>query len=324
MLTRRNLMTALAAAGGYSLLPGFALAQNYPNRPIRLVIGFAAGGIGDLIGRAVAEKSSALLGQPVIVENRTGAGGLVSMQFVARDQPDGHTLLQMTGAMIGATLLQPDVNFDLEQDFTPVIGIGSFPCLICTSNESSIETFDDIVSAGEAGDGLTYASGGIGSMGHLVMVALLSRIGVDGLHIPFRGNIEGIQALLGRQVDLAYVGTPDGLEMVTSGRLRAVAVAAPERLAALPGVPTMAELGHGDFSAPIWYGYTVAAGTPPEIVAALYEAISVAAQDPELAERYARFNFLNTITDGPAFGALLKQEAQTWGAVIREHDITLE
>jgi len=324
MITRRSLMASVAAVGATIALPKLALAQaGYPQKPITLVIPFAAGGIGDVIGRAIADKVSATLGQQVVVDNRAGAGSIVGSQHVVASAADGYTMLQVTGANVGAVLLQSNVNFNYQDDFEHIIGIGSFPSILLTPISSKILTFEDIKTVATEMDGIPFASGGIGSYAHLGVASMLNSIGVEGIHIPFKGNSVAIQSILGEQVELFFPTTVDALELVVTGRVRALAVAADARLEALPDVPTMAELGYPHVDPRIWYGYVMPKGTPPEIITMMHDAIAEAMAHPDVIALVEKAAFDPKLIDGPALKDFMKLEGERWGKVITDNKISL-
>jgi tripartite-type tricarboxylate transporter receptor subunit TctC len=321
MLTRRALMIAPAAAAAGD---GSAFAQAYPTGPIRLIVPFSAGGPADLIARILAERVAVELGQPMVVENRVGGNFVVGTQAAARARPDGYTIMIVTGANLIVSLTQENLPYNLDRDLAPVLGIGSFPILIAVPGRSNIRSIADLAAIARATEGgLTYGSGGVGSVGHLAVANLLGQLGVTGTHVPYRGNNEATQALLSNQIQLFLPTIADAYQFVASSGVRALGVTSDRRLESLPDVPTTKELGLPDFTARIWYGYLAPTGTPAAAIARLRDAFTRAIEHPPIQRRLAAMHYNAEVTGAEEFARFMQAEAKRWGGVIRANRITL-
>lgn len=317
---------ALGLACGAALLtaPAARAADPYPTGPVRLVVSYAAGGVGDIAARAFAEKVAADLGQPVVVENRPGAGGALGAQFVARSRPDGYTV----GALVTAHVILPglqQVPYDFQRDFTPVYGTASVPLVFAVSGKSTIRSFEDLAAkARTMPGGINYASGGAGSISHLAAVRLLESLKIKGTHVPFKGFSAAVQGLLGEQVDLICAGVSDVLALTKSGDFRAIAVSSEERLPQLPEVRTLAQVGVPDFAPSSWNAWFVPAGTPPEVVERLARAFAKAGSDPDLRDKLGKLGVTVKARSGADLGKFVRDESERWRRVIQENNLKLE
>jgi tripartite-type tricarboxylate transporter receptor subunit TctC len=324
MLTRRDLVLgsgALAAAGSVGVAPARA-QQPYPNRPIRIVIANPPGGDDDTLTRFIAQAITADLGQPVVVDNRGGASTTIGSRAVAQSAPDGYTLLCVHMASIIQTVLRARLDYSLAS-FTPVIGIGGYPMALVVSPRSEIRTLADLRAAASRGDGPTYASGGIGTLGHLTGVRFLSAIGGRGLHVPYGNNPQGLQALAGGSTEMMFPSAREAAQLAQEGHLRVLAVTSKERSINLPDTPTMTELGLPQIDARLWYSYVAPMGTPPDVVTRLADAIEKAVTSPAFGERFRPAAFQTEILRGEPLAQFLDTQASRFRAVIVENNITL-
>ena len=211
--------------------------------------------------------------------------------------------------------------YNLERDFTPIISIGSFPLVLTVPVASKLNSFADLVAVVKSKDGITYASGGMGTLAHLSSVRLINQLNGTRNHIPYRGNSDATQALLGNQVQLFFPGSAEAVSLAKSGKVRLLGVTSDERLSILPDVPTMKELGFADFTPRLWYAFFVPAETPNDVVSRLHAAFSKAVTDPSVLERLAALGFAMEIKDGAAVSAFMKSEAARWGKVIKDNNI---
>jgi tripartite-type tricarboxylate transporter receptor subunit TctC len=324
MATRRNRIRLIAQVAGLALACA-GLSGNLQacaSRFIKVIVPNPAGGVGDLIARMLSERTGIELGQSMVVENRAGAATVIGTEVVANARPDGCTILSLTASGIVVSVLQDRLPYNLERDFAPIIGIGSFPMALAVSATAKTTSFAELVATARGGDGLTYASGGAGTLAHLSSVRLLRDIAGKGTHVPYRGNADAIQALVSNNVQLFFPSTAEALPLVKGGKLRLLAIVADERFPSLPEVPTLRELGLGEFNPKLWYGFLAPAGTPAALVARLYEAYARALRDPGMRDRLAALGFRAEIQDPVATGDYMRREAVRWTEVIRDSGIT--
>ena len=313
---RRFQLQLLALAAAATGLPRAAFAQqagDFPSRPVRLVVPFAAGGGPDLLARATAVRMAPALGKGgvVFVENVVGAGCIVAAQNVARMAPDGYNLLRGASAHIVQKALQPSVKFDPQKDFAPISAIGLAPAILVVAADSPYRSVDDLVAAARKSPGtLNYASGGIGSAAHLCAAALALHTGIEALHVPYKGSVEIIPALLSRSVHFAFPIASTAAPHVQSGKVRALAVTSAKRLSALPQVPTLRELlGSEDLVLDAWFGLWAPAGTPQGTVQALFKAVHQAFEDPALRKETEDAGTVVSLSASPqAFAAFIQAE----------------
>jgi tripartite-type tricarboxylate transporter receptor subunit TctC len=314
----RNTITAVSLA----LCASFAAAQSYPNRPIRLVVPFPAGGPNDIIGRLVAQKLGDTLGQQMVVDNRAGAGGNIGTDLVAKSPADGYTLL--SGGM-GSLIMNPIIDkvpYDTLRDFAPVILMASAPNVLVTHPSLPVRDVKGLIALARAHPGqLNYGSGGVGSTPHLSGALFNSMTGVNIVHIPYKGNAPAITDLLGGQVQLAYLGIPPVQPHIQSGKLKALAVTSERRSATLPQVPTIAESGVPGYELSPWYGILAPAGTPSDIVMKLNAAIAKIVRTPEMKEKLAGIGAEAETTTPEAYAARMKSDLARWTKVIRSAHI---
>ncbi|AZG07849.1 tripartite tricarboxylate transporter substrate binding protein [Pigmentiphaga sp. H8] len=288
---------------------------------IKMVVPNPAGGVGDVISRAIAEKASTYLGKTIVIENRAGATTTIGTDIVAKAAPDGCTVLSLTTSGVVASILMPKLAYDLQRDFVPILGIGSFPMVAVVSVGSKIQSFADLEKAAKSPQGVVYASGGVGTLAHLSAARLVNDWGGTALHVPFRGSADAVQALLGNQVQLFFSSSAEASSLAATGKVRLLAITSEKRLASLPDVPTMGELGYGNFNPRLWYAFLAPARTPPEVVARLYDAFAKAVTDKAVQERFAGLGFATDATNSASATAYMKSEAERWGKVIRDNNI---
>ncbi|RPH40595.1 MAG: tripartite tricarboxylate transporter substrate binding protein [Burkholderiales bacterium] len=280
---RRTLSLGLAgiAAAAASGLPAGARAQAWPARPVKIIVPYPAGGGPDATVRRIAEKLAGMLGQPVLTENRPGAAAMIGAKAVATAAPDGYTLGYLSSSH--ATLQAITGRIDLEKEFAPIAMIGLSPFVAVVNASSPHATLKSFIDAALAQPGkLTYASAGVGSPAHIAVERLRERVpGLDLLHVPFKGAVESANAIIGGQIDFSISLLAACLPHFRSGRLKPLGLTTPERMALLPGVPTLVEAGVPGYRFDAWGGFVAPAGTPPEIVARLFAAIDKATADPD-------------------------------------------
>jgi tripartite-type tricarboxylate transporter receptor subunit TctC len=302
-----------------------ALAQPaYPNKPIRLVVAFNAGGIADAVARAIGEKMSDRLGQRVVIENQGGAGGMIASRQVAAAAPDGYTVLVNTPSMVINASMQKRPGYDIAADFLPVIVAASTPNLYAASAAVKAATLADLAKA-YRGKTLTYATAGIGSSSHISAQYLFGVLmGMDVTHVPYSGGAPAITAALGGQVDVVSVSAPPGIEHVRAGKLKPLAVASRQRLQALPDVPTVGEAGFADFDDESWVGFFVPARTDAAVIQRLNTVIDAVLHEPAFRDRLAGMGF-EALGGTPArFGDYLDAEISKWSRIVKATRITAE
>ena len=309
---------ALIALASVMVAATAALAQAYPERPITLINPYAAGGPADVLARTVAEGMGSILGKPVVVESRPGAGTAIAAASVARSQPDGYTLL-IAGSptFVIAPALLKDAKFDGIKDFAPIATISNVPNVLVVPGDRPYKTLPELIAAIKGADGaMTFASVGQGSLPQLLGVLLQQRAGLKLVHVPYGGAAPATVDLVAGRIDLAFLNLPPLLPHIQSGKLRAIAVAQNKHAESLPDVPTMAELGYPDFEMSTWYGIAAPAGTPQPIIQKLDGAIAETLKQPAVrAKLIAQGNEL--LYKNPAdFAAYLAADAKRMLQVI--------
>ncbi len=314
-------MRAVIAFALIGSAPTTTLAQAWPSKPIRMVIPFAAAGPADMIGRPTGQKLSEILGQPVVIDNRGGAGGNVGAAVVAKSPPDGYTLLVTTSAFAVNVTLAPNGGYDAERDFIPVGVIAKQANLVFVHPSVAAKSLSELLALAKTSK-FSYATPGSGTTPHLTAENLLNLIGkLDMTAIHYRGAGPAITAVVAGEplVGAGALSTP--LPFVKSGRLRALAVSSATRVASLPDVPTFAEAGFPGITDETWIGMFVPAGTPPAVVQRLNDAINQMLQTADMRERLAGMAFEPVGGTSRQFGDYVKTEIVKWGKVVRDGNI---
>ena len=307
-------------------LSGPARAQApFPTRSIRLVVGFAAGGPTDVIGRLIAQDMSATLGQPVIVENRTGANGMIAVEYVVRSRPDGYTLLTASASQMVMLPALAQLSVNPATDIAPISIVGSNPQVLAVSARLGVNNLQEFLAYMRANPGvLNYSSGGNGSSNHLAMELLLNRTGTRATHVPYRGGAPAMQAVLAGDVG-AYFGNPSDIIPHLGGpAIRVIGIAGPERMAQLPGVPTIAEQGLPGFQAQTWNGIAAPAGTPPELVARMGAILVSACQDAAFKAAVERLGAIPVCSTPDQMRAQMQADGPQWQELVRVAGLRLE
>jgi tripartite-type tricarboxylate transporter receptor subunit TctC len=301
-----------------------ALAQTYPSRPIRMIAPFPAGGLADVLARLVGDEMAKTLGQPIIVENRAGAGGNTGADAVAKADADGYTLLMSSAGILTANqFLYAKMPFDPETAFTPVSIVADMSMLVVVHPKVEAATLKDFVAlARSRPDKINFGSPGVGTTGHLGLALFMHAAGIKLTHVPYRGAAPAVNDLIAGQIDGVVDNPPTVLPHINAGRLRPLAVAAKERLALLPDLPTAAEAGVAGFEASSWFGVMAPAGTAPEIIARLNREIVAALRQPVIAERIANSGARAVGNSPDAFGRQIRAERAMWGEIIKAANIT--
>jgi tripartite-type tricarboxylate transporter receptor subunit TctC len=316
MIWRPLRILILAAA---VVMAGSAYAQEFPAKPIRLIVPFPPGGPNDLIARVVGQRMSEILKQQVIIDNRGGAGGVTGTDVVAKAAPDGYTIaITSAGALAISIAMQEKLPYDTLKHLKPVTLVAKVPELLVAATSLPANDLAGLVALARAKPGtLNYASSGPGSMPHLAGELLKVAAKIDIVHVPYKGAAPAVNDLLGQQVQLAFFDLPVLLPQVQSGKLKAIAVGSRERAPSLKTVPTTAELGYPQVEADNWYGMVAPIATPPAVVARLHQATVEALRDKGVREKLSSQG-LNLVGDTPeAFTAYIRSEIEKWGKVAK-------
>jgi tripartite-type tricarboxylate transporter receptor subunit TctC len=306
--------------------PMTSVAQNYPTKPIRLVVAFPAGGSTDIIARLVAQRLGEKLGQQVIVDNRGGAGGTIGTEIAARAAPDGHTLtMGTTSTHVIAPAAYAKVNYDPVKDFDPITLVASTPYLLVLHPGVKANNLKEFIALAKSQPGkLNYASAGTGSTTQLAMEMLNRAAGIDVVHVPYNGNGPAGAATLGGQVQALFGSMPAVLPHAQAGRLRAIAVGTSQRSPAMPNVPTVAESGFPGFEVSLWLGFFAPKGTPKPILTRLQKELTDIASNPEMKAQFEK-NGASAVTNTPAeMNTLMKTELEKYGKVVKAAGISLK
>jgi tripartite-type tricarboxylate transporter receptor subunit TctC len=295
---------------------GVASAQ-YPTRPVRLVVGFAAGGPTDILARRMAQYLSEKLGQQFIVENKPGATGNVATEYVLNAPPDGYTILVTTTANAINMTFYSKLSFDFLRDAMPVAGLASISYMMLLNPGVPAKTVPEFIAYAKANPGkVNFASGGVGSSNQLAGELFKVMTETNFVHVPYRGNAAAYTDLIGGQIQLIFADVASGRPHVQSGALRALGVTAPARLATLPEVPAIAEFVPG-YEANGWYGFAAPKGTPAEIVEKLNAAINAGLNDPEVKARFAQLEATPLVFTPKQYGEFLVSESEGWGKAVK-------
>lgn len=319
MMLRRSLL----GAAGLLAAPRLAVAQEFPSRPLRLVVPFAAGGPTDVMARLVAERLAGPLGQPVVVENVSGAGGNLGAAQVARAAPDGHTILFSTpGPLSINQFLFRNLGYDAATAFRPLINVATIPSALVVNPRVPAQSVGELVEMMRAAPGrLNYGSSGNGTTSHLTGELFLMRTGTRAQHVPYRGVAPLMQDLVAGNVEFGF---PADLALVQSGQLRALAVTSATRVPGFPDIPTMIEAGLADFESVAWFCFVVPAATPDAVVRRLNAEANRALEDAELRRRFAVFGAAVAGGTPEELGALIARETVQWRRVIEVANVGVE
>lgn len=320
---RRALRVGCILAGA-ALFGMAAHAQDYPNKPLRWIVGYPAGGGSDVVVRLIAQKLGERLGQSVVVENRPGAGAIVATEAAAKSRPDGYTLLSAdNGALVFNPLLRKKLPYDVARDFSPVALYAKFPILLVVNPQvvpaDSVQSYIKLAKAGSQ----SYASSGQGGPHHLAGELFKDRTGAPLVHVPY-GSSALTADLAGGHIGSSFIGVTNGIQLANAGKVRILAVMEAQRLKSLPDVPTMAEAGVNDVEAFAWQGVVVPAGTPTPIIQRLHTEISAVLQLPEVTTRFRELGLEQFRGTPEEMGALIASDLRLWGEVIRKRGITLD
>ena len=320
-MNRRQLLQSFAALA----LPSVGIAQSYPSKPIRYIVPVAAGGGNDMIARVVTDRWGKLLGQPFVVDNQSGGGGVIASQATARAAPDGYTLMQGYVATHGTTPATRRIPYDPIKQFTPIGMIGATPNVLVVDANLPVKTVKEFVEYVKRNPGkVNYGSAGVGSLTHMTMELFKQETGTFMLHIPYRGIAPAINDLLGGQTQAMFPGLAAALPQIRAGRMRPLAVTGKERNPVLKDVPTMEEAGFKGFNSLQWYGTVGPAGMAPDLVKRLNETQVTVLKSPDLREKLAAEAVEPWPMTPEQFGAFIRSEIAQWTALAKARNIQLE
>lgn len=295
-----------------------AHAETYPDKPIHMIIPFPPGGALDILGRLIAEHLTLQMKQPVLVENRSGAGGNVGAEVVAKADPDGYTIL-LGSNPLATTSLYPDLKFNVQRDFAPLAYIGYAPLILVVPADSPAHSLQDIIDAAKADPNkISFASAGTGSSGHMAAELLKYQAHVNMLHVPYRGGAPALVDLIAGRVSFMLLDPPQSLPHIRAGRLRALMVGSPQRFPLLPTVQTAAEAGYPNLEPVVWWGFVAPAKTPKDVVTKLNTEINTALADPGVRSQLAELGVSSEPKTPEQFGAYINAESTKWDDLVKK------
>jgi tripartite-type tricarboxylate transporter receptor subunit TctC len=314
----------LLAAGGGLLAARGARAQTWPDRPVRIIVTFSAGGAPDTLSRGLGELIAPHLGQPVVAELRQGAGGNLGAEATARARPDGTTLwMASTGPLCYHDLIYPTLGFDAERDFAPIAFVAHSPNILVVRPDLGLRSLGDLLAhARREPGGLRFGSAGVGTTQHLSGELLMQLTGIEIIHVPYRGGAFAVQDLLGGRLEMSF-STTTAINLIREGRLQALAVTGATRMPALPDVPTIAEQGIAGYAATAWYGLVAPAGTPAPVIQRLNVLTSAALGQAEFRDRMAGQGLYFEPATPEAFAAFIRDERARWRPVVERLPIAV-
>jgi len=321
----KSLMTSLArcAALALAVAPLAAAAQSFPSKPVTIVVPYQAGGSIDAIARPLASKLQKIWGQPVIVENRAGANGMLATTSVVKSPADGHTILYHITGIIQNPLLYKNVSYDPMKDVAPVIQIGGQAMALAVPTKSPIKTVDELVADGrkKGATGHVFGSVGKGHTGHIWSELLVSRGQFQANHAPYKGTGPLVIDLVSERIDWAFLSTAESITRTQDGSVRLLAASGPQRVKQLPNVPTLGELGHPGFEMVGWHGLFVPAGTPKAVIAKIEADARTALADPEMVKALDMQAIAPTSYGADEFGKVMRDDQARWAALIKRFNI---
>jgi len=316
-------MLGFALACG--LTAGTAQAQNFPDKPVHIVVPLAAGGAVDAVARTLGQKLTQQLGQPVIIDNKPGANGNIGAEAVARSAPDGYTLLMAIPAVTTNQSLYGKLPYDTFKDFAPVARLGGAPLILVVGADSPYKTFAELLAALRANPGkFSYGSSGNGSSQHLAGELFKASAKVDALHVPYKGGAPAVTDLIGGQLTFMLTNPLEVQSQIKSGRLKPLGVGGAKRVDWLPGVPTLAESGLPGYEATTWWGTLAPAGTPPAVLARLTKEIVAAMNSAEVTDHLKALGAEVSTQNATEFAAYLHSETDKWARIIKSANIKVD
>lgn len=297
----------------------------YPDRPVRIIVPFPPGGPTDVQARILAQRLGDRLGQPFVVENRSGAGGNIGTRAAAQAAPDGYTLLLMTPAQVINMRFYANPGYDLKKEFTPIGLISTAPALLLANPKLGATNMADVIRIAKAKPGsVAYASAGAGLSTHLMMESIKKTAGIEMIHVPYRGSALALNALIAGEASLLMDSIVSGMPHVRSGSLRAIAVSSAKRTPVAPEIPTISESGLPGFDAITWYGIMAPARTPPEVVRRVAAELNQILKSPDVAKRFNDMGSEPAEVNPESFGKFLEEEAVRWLEVVRQSGARIE
>jgi tripartite-type tricarboxylate transporter receptor subunit TctC len=322
----RPLTRILAALGCLAMATAPALAQNYPTRPIRMIVAFAPGGSADINARIVGQQLGVELGQQVFIENRGGAGGNLGAVEAKRAAPDGYTIFYTTSAVALSPATYPNPGFDPQKDFKPISTIATIPLVLVVNPKLPVATLPEFVAWAKAQKGqVNYGSSGRGALIHIVSAQFARETGFEATHVAYRGSAPAVTDLVGGAIQFMLLPANEAKPQIEGGALRPIAVPYPQRLPLLPDVPTFREaIGVATLDADAWSGLSVPPGTPPHIVARLTEALRKTLANEEVRRRITELGSVMLGGTDKEFADLIKQEQERWAKIVAETGVKAE
>ncbi len=328
-------MLRLSAAISGRLLPALAAstaclfaaaptvhAQSYPERPIRMIVPYPPGGPTDIVARLAAVEMGKTIGQPIIVDNKPGASGMIGAEQVARAAPDGYTFLANASLQVINPHIYKEMRYDSFNDFVPITQLADVPLVLVVPPDSPIKSVADLVAYGKKNPGaLNFGSAGSASSQQLAGESFKTVAGIKMQHVPYKGSAPALTDLMGSQIQLMFDSMPSAMPFIKTGKLRPVAVTTRQRVAELSDVPTIAESGYPDFDISTWYGFWAPKGTPKDIVAKLSEHAALALKQPKVAEQYAGMGAIPVGSSPEVFAQYVTSEGKKWAEIVRAADV---
>jgi len=324
--TTKTMAWAVAAA---ILLAGIMAsplsAQTYPNRPIRFIFPFPPGGPTDILGRLIGQKLADRLGQPVVPENKPGAGANIGLEIGAKARADGYTITLASPSLSISPTLYKKLNYDSVKDFAPIALVAEIPNVLLVPSSSPIKSLKELIAYAKANPGkLNFGSGGIGTSNHLASELLKTLAQINIVHVPYKGSNQAMIGMMGGEVGMVVVGIPPSQGQIKAGKVRALAVLSEARLPAFPDIPTAKEAGIDNFEVTTWYGILAPAGTPREIVTRLNAELTKIVATPDTKEKMQTAGFEPMTSSPEKFAEFIKTEIVRWGKVIKDANISIE
>lgn len=317
--------TAAAAAAAFAACCGAANAAGYPDKPVRVIVPFAAGGFTDVVARVLTQQLSTSMKQSFITENRPGAGSTIGTDFVAKSAPDGYTLIMLSSNNVTSDLLYKNLPYDPVKDFTPIAKMADAPYVLVVNAKLPVHDVKELVALAKSKPNtINYASSGNGSSQHLMGALFVSSTGAPMVHVPYRGSAQAMQDLAAGFVQTSFAAVSNGLAQIRAGKLRALAIAGPRRSPQLPDVPTMEEAGVPGYKATIWLALAGPAGMPKDVVARLHDEVVKAMSKPEAKAALEAVGVDVSLSTPEELRKVMVDDAQLWGKVIKGAHITAE